>query len=344
MKKQAKSSKRPNRFCSLPKTPERRFAPSVSPGRARAIVDNQAKWVNGTTLNYFFDGGPSAQRAAVRKGFKAWEDVGIGLKFSEVTNRDGSQIRIAFEDDGSWSYVGRTVLTIPKSDATMNFGWDITSDVDTAIHEIGHTLGMPHEHQNPFAGIVWDEEKVYASLAAPPNGWSRQETHWNIIRKIPESEVKGTAWDPNSIMHYPFEAGLIKEPVKYAAGLHPAGGLSKLDKEWIKETYPPMPSSMQELQPFVSQVINIKNGGQANYLFKPTKTGKFTIKTFGATDSVVVVAEESKAGQAYLQGVDDSGEDHNGEIETKLEKGKVYSIRVRLLYKEPESQLALMVW
>ena len=53
----------------------------------------------------------------------------------------------------------------------MNFGWDLTQpgEIDTAIHEIGHTLGFPHEHQNPHAGIVWDEEAVYAALAQPPN-------------------------------------------------------------------------------------------------------------------------------------------------------------------------------
>ncbi|WP_374089487.1 hypothetical protein [Methylomicrobium lacus] len=61
----------------------------------------------------------------------------------------------------------------------MNFGWNLTeaaSEIDTAIHEIGHTLGFPHEHQNPNSGIAWDEEAVYHSLAQPPNSWSREVT------------------------------------------------------------------------------------------------------------------------------------------------------------------------
>ena len=31
----------------------------------------------------------------------------------------------------------------------MNFGWDLTQpgEIDTALHEIGHTIGFPHEHQ-----------------------------------------------------------------------------------------------------------------------------------------------------------------------------------------------------
>ena len=343
-KSTSKSVLSAKRFCGLAPTPERRFSASVSPGRARALIDNQAKWVNGTTLNYFFIGGPNSQKTAMRKAFKVWEDVGIGLQFKEVTDRDDSQIRIAFENDGSWSYLGRTILTIAKAEPTMNIGWDISVDLDTGVHEIGHTLGMPHEHQNPFSGIVWDENKVYASLAAPPNGWSRDQTFWNILRKIPASEVTGTTWDPDSIMHYPFEAGLIVEPTKYAAGLTPAGGLSANDIDWIRKTYPKQTSATKQLKPFVSEALSIDVGGQVSYEFKPTETRNYVVKTFGSTDVVLVIAEESKAGQKYIKGVDDSGEDHNGEIKARFEKGKTYSVRVRLLYKEPDANAAIMVW
>jgi len=54
----------------------------------------------------------------------------------------------------------------------MNFGEPLVGSprgFDTALHEIGHTLGLKHEHQNPYAGIVWDEEEVYAYTAKPPN-------------------------------------------------------------------------------------------------------------------------------------------------------------------------------
>ena len=72
-------------------------------------------------------------------------------------------------------------------------------------HEIGHTIGFPHEHQNPNAGIVWDEEAVYRALGGPPNNWSRETTFHNIIRKIQPDRVQGSTWDPDSVMHYPFE-------------------------------------------------------------------------------------------------------------------------------------------
>ena len=332
------------RYCGLATTPERRFDANVSPGRARAIVLNGSKWANGTVLNYYFMGGPASQKGAMRKAFDVWKSLGIGIRFNEVSNREDAQIRIAFADDGSWSFVGRTILTIAKSEPTMNIGWDISIDLDTGVHEIGHTLGLEHEHQNPYAGIVWNEEAVYRSLAAPPNRWDREKTYWNIIRKIPTNDVSGTNWDPDSIMHYPFEAGLISQPEKYAGGLTPAGGISAHDKDWIRKTYPSSPSAMREIKPFVSEPVEVEIGGQASFLFKPTETRQYTFKSFGSTDGVMVVSEESRTGQKYVKGVDDSGQDRNGEITAKLEKGKSYSVFYRLMYKEPESECAVMVW
>ncbi len=172
------------------------------------------------------------QMEVVRKAFKAWADLGIGIKFREVASLDHAMVRIGFmSGDGSWSYVGRAILDIAADQRTMNFGWNIANDIDTAIHEIGHTLGFEHEHQNPFSGIVWDDDKVYAALAKPPNNWSHEKTFFNIIRKLTENSVAGTQWDPNSVMHYPFEAGLIQKPEIYKTQpLQPIGGLSARDE------------------------------------------------------------------------------------------------------------------
>ena len=88
------------------------------------------------------------------------------------------------------------------------------------------------------AGIVWDEEAVYEDLAGPPNRWSRAQTYRNIIEKIDADLVDGGGWDRDSIMHYPFKAGLILEPQQYrtqplqpAEGVVPAVGLFYLTSE-----------------------------------------------------------------------------------------------------------------
>lgn len=181
------------RYCSQPATPARPLPAELGPHRTRLIRTVQDKWVNGTVLHYYFfdkktDGstvtltdGTTAFRPwtttkkeqdVVRKAFAVWKSLGIGLEFVEVKDRSEAEVRIGFErDDGAWSYVGRAVLDQGTNERTMNFGWSLldAGEIDTAIHEIGHTIGFEHEHQNPFAGIVWNEEAVYESLAKPPN-------------------------------------------------------------------------------------------------------------------------------------------------------------------------------
>src|SRR5688500_9285907 len=69
--------------------------------------------------------GYDTERNVECKDFKAWKELGIGLDFVEVDNRDEAEIRIGFmNDDGSWTRVGRDVLNAGRDDRTMNFGWD----------------------------------------------------------------------------------------------------------------------------------------------------------------------------------------------------------------------------
>ncbi len=251
-------------YCSMPPVAPRELPAGMDPARLEAIVVNESKWVNHTVLHYYFfdretdgehvfgaDGTrqwrpwttDKAHQDVVRNAFDHWEAQGIGLEFVEVTSRDEAEIRVGFmEGDGAWSYLGRQILDRGANERTMNFGWDLLRtprEADTALHEIGHTLGLPHEHQNPNAGIVWDEEKVYTSLGGPPNNWPRSKTQWNILRKIEPDTVQGSNWDPDSIMHYPFQAGLILEPERFQTQpLRPAGGLSARDLSWVRAFYP----------------------------------------------------------------------------------------------------------
>ena len=222
-------------YCQVPIIPPREFDSSVSNERAELINTISTKWVNGTVLHYYFFENPpfaadESQKEVVRRAFDKWKEIGIGISFQEVNTASDAEIRIGFEQGkGAWSYVGNYILQIGQNERTMNFGWSLTrneKEIDTAIHEIGHTLGFPHEHQNPNAGIVWDEEAVYRSLAMPPNRWSREKTFHNIIRKITPDSVEGSNWDSNSIMHYPFGPGLVKEPEEFKNGIYPAPGLS----------------------------------------------------------------------------------------------------------------------
>ena len=153
-------------FCSLPEVHERDLSHISNGQRLRLIALMSKMWVNGTNLTYYFFKEParwrggSAQEQAVRDAFATWKDLGIGLTFREVDDAADATIRIGFDQsDGSWSYVGRDCIDFAPDPAerTTNYGWDLTTPYghDTALHELGHVLGFPHEHQNPRAGIVW---------------------------------------------------------------------------------------------------------------------------------------------------------------------------------------------
>lgn len=353
-------------YCSMPIVQERTFSPEINAYRERLIRVSDKKWVNGTVLHYYFFDSPEdgrtvginqwrpwatdeAEKNVVRNAFKLWLEVDIGLKFKEVNSRDEAEIRIGFErGDGAWSYLGRDILDIGRDQRTMNFGWDLTrrpQEIDTAVHEIGHTLGFPHEHQNPNAGIVWNEEAVYTTLAGPPNYWPRETTYHNIIRKITPDLVQGSGWDANSIMHYPFEAGLIDLPEEYRQGLSPTPGLSPRDKEWVQKFYPSLrKDKYQKLRPFESVKLAIAPGEQRNFLIEPEASRYYNFQTFGTSDSVIVLFEEIDDEPRYLSADDDSGEDYNAYIRIKLFKDKRYILRVRLYYSDRADETTVMMW
>ena len=286
----------------------------------------------------------------MRDAFATWKELGIGLTFQEVDDGADAMIRIGFDQsDGSWSYVDRDSIEYARDPAerTTNFGWDLTTPYgrDTALHELGHVLGFPHEHQNPDAGIVWDEEKVYESLGGPPNNWSRDKTHWNIIRKIPANEVDGSDWDKNSIMHYEFDAGLILQPPLYKTQpLIPDSGLSPIDIETARRLYPPLEERLPELRPWESQRFNIAAGEQVDFVIRPSMSWRYTLQTFGRMDTVMVLFEMRNGTPEFIDGDDDSGRDYNAKIVARLHRGREYVVRTRLYYARAQGSGAIMLY
>ncbi|HTI93017.1 MAG TPA: M12 family metallopeptidase [Puia sp.] len=337
------------RLCNQPKPIVQQLPPGIDGKRAFYILSNNKKWVNGTQIKYMFIEGSKPQWDVVRKAFQQWMDLGIGLSFTETDQVDESMVRIGFDQtDGSWSYVGRDILTIAKPERTMNFGWDLTADsygLTTALHEIGHTIGFQHEHQSPFAGIVWNTDAVYKEFSGPPNSWPKDQIDSNIINKIPPNQVTGSNWDPTSIMEYEFGPGLVVEPAEYKAGIFPPGVLSSFDIAGVKSFYPDMTtSSLVNLKVMQSTPIAATSGGQANFTFTPPVTRKYTFQTFGEMDTVMVVSEKGDKENHYLSGDDDSGAEKNTKIGLPLVKDREYLVNVRVLFSPTENSGGIVVF
>ncbi|MEJ0091891.1 MAG: hypothetical protein WDN46_00125 [Methylocella sp.] len=341
-------------LCSSGPQKVRLLSPAVTanPTRASEILETQSKWVNGTVLHYcFFTDGQYAiaadQANAARQAFAKWKSVGIGLNFREVTQLSEAEIRIGYTEGISQSAVGRDVLNVPLSEPTTYYGWDLNTRYGsgTALHELGHVLGMEHEHQSPFAGITWNDEAVYTSLGGPPNNWDRQKTYINILKKLDAGSVQGSRWDPDSIMEYEFAPGLIVEPKQYANGLTPPGTLSAADGEWVLKWYPPMEAVMPPpLEPLRSIVVKLAAGEQADFAIKPPESRQYTFETKGATDALLVLFEEVNGVPRYISGDDDSGEPRSATITSKLFAERSYILRLRVVYPGPAEETAVIYW
>lgn len=337
-------------LCALPQPDPFELPEGLGQPRAEAIRLIAQRWDIGSELTFHFMASPrwtwpEAQKNVVRNAFRTWADLGIGLSFREVPTAAGATLLIGrLQGDGSWSYLGTDVLTNRRNGCNMNFGWDLTTawGQATALHEIGHALGMPHEHQNPNAGLVWDEAAVIKEYSGPPNRWKEEQIRFNILRKLPAAEVEGSNWDPRSVMHYPIESGLIMEPEAWRGGTPENFTLSAQDAEWVRRFYPPV----AEAQPIrAGQTADLPRaaGALTQFSFEPTESRVYKVRTIGQSDARVTIFANGDDRLRPIAQADDAAHDDNARLELPLEAGRKYIISARTYYADENENVMLSV-
>jgi hypothetical protein len=307
-----------------------RIAPAMAPALptpipSHAVLLFAKKWPNDSVLRvHFMDGDPEVQ-AKVKDVAYTWSELSnIRLKFVDDPS---AEIRITFTQPGSWSYIGTDARAIPKSQATMNFGWLTPNSSDSeyervVLHEFGHALGLIHEHQNPEGEIPWNKEAVYEYYGGPPNNWSKEQVDVNLFQKYAHDEVRGTEFDDKSIMLYPI-------PNEFTHGDFEVGWnrqLSATDMEFIHDIYPKPAHEILIDAPAREGTIG-ERGEIDTYTINVFRPGRYVLETSGRTDLVMsLYGPEDDA--IFIAEDDDSGRRLNPRIVADLEWGR-YTIRLR---------------
>jgi len=334
----------PARCCNAPRKERKAPAGITDPNISRLVLMNSTKWLNGQHLFYTFLKKPRSVSARfwlddernknlVRAAFKDWNAV-VGIQFEETNDVKKAQIRIGFlvhpSLGGYWSFIGREILTATDTyNRTMNYGYNLYEDPrdkGVALHEIGHTLDFPHEHQNPNAHFVWDQDAVIQAFGAPPNSWPPEVIEANVTGPI-TGDYEASPFDDQSIMGYDIEPGLIKSPPKYyQEGLKPSSRLSKQDIEWAQHWYPLLTDS-KILSLEEGKLLSVPPKGQDTEIsFIPSESGTYGIQVVGDADTFFLLQD----GPTVLKGRDTEGGVKAAKIVYDLEKGKKYTVRVRV--------------
>ena len=294
--------------------------------RQRAVFLFRKMWITGSTLQVRFLSGNSAQKAIAREQAGWWmEHANINFEFNDSPD---AEIRIAFNaGDGAWSYVGTDATNIPQNQPTMNLGF---LDGGTAAHEFGHAIGLAHEHQNPAGGIEWNEQVVIRDLSGPPNNWNEAQIRHNVLNKYSVDQIRGTDFDPDSIMLYFFPDSWVKS----GKGTKANEVLSALDKAFIasEDAYPKDKKTTNAVElPVINTAgvaADIGSPGEEDlFKFTVTQAGRHTIETGGQTDVVMkLFGPDSET--ALIAEDDDGGVGRNSKIVTDLMPGN-YFVQIR---------------
>lgn len=175
--------------------------------RKRGLIQTGRLWKPGRTLWVSFLDSPDRKlKMAIFDVAMQWLDLSeanLTLELSEDDDKQ-AQIRVltgvsAMHDE---SDIGTDALAYEDDTMSLTVVPGDDRFESTVLHEFGHALGFEHEHQHPDADIPWNESLLIQAYASLP-GWSEHDVQEQYLNKRPDSGVIKTAYDPQSIMHYP---------------------------------------------------------------------------------------------------------------------------------------------
>jgi hypothetical protein len=159
-----------------------------------------------------------------------------GISFS-LTAGTGT-VRISLRGDGYWSYLGTDVLHIPRNRPTMNLqGFSMRTPEGeyrrVVRHEVGHTMGFPHEHMRREIVQLLDPQKTIRWMAQN-YGWDQQTVTEQVLTPLDDASIMGTPPDQDSIMCYQLSGACTRSGEPIPGGLD----INESDYAFAERIYP----------------------------------------------------------------------------------------------------------
>jgi hypothetical protein len=187
-------------------------------------------------------------RARILLHMNAWS-ARCGISFAWT--QGAGDVRISRGQGGYWSYLGTDILHIPRNRQTMNLQSFTMQTPESEYkrvvrHEVGHSLGYPHEHMRKDLVARIDPQKAIRWFAQT-QGWDQQTVQQQVLTPLDESSLMATPADEDSIMCYQLPASITNDgkPIKggadinesdyaFAAKIYPKpGGQGGDDLDWL---------------------------------------------------------------------------------------------------------------
>lgn len=214
------------------------FPEAVKSPEARAAFTNSLTLAD-KTLRFFFMGTEARLVERIIAHAREWTKY-IDVKFDIINSAAQADVRVRCSRTlGHSSHIGSDARRVPASGHTMTLGFSDLVDFEkqakhnqfVVLHEVGHALGLIHEHNRPDAVLPFDPAKTIAYFGQ--RGLNRDQVKYNIFDRWMKTLIKFSEYDPFSIMHYMFP----KEIMKSGQGTVQNYVLSALDIKMAQEMY-----------------------------------------------------------------------------------------------------------